>query len=98
MASASSQSSKSCPSRYPRSCHNSKAFSAIHSLMPFGNSIDCGDAAKAERIEDFIFFVGFVALVITTTLANYGLLETFLPELPGPSFWLFTAMTGQCAF
>jgi hypothetical protein len=40
--------------------------------MPFGNSIDRGDAAKGEHIEDFIFFVGFVALAITNSLANYG--------------------------
>jgi hypothetical protein len=36
--------------------------------MPLGNSIDCGDAAKGERIEDFIFFIGLGALIITDSL------------------------------
>jgi hypothetical protein len=37
--------------------------------MPFGNSIDCGDAAKGERIEDIIFFIGLLALAIMNSLA-----------------------------
>src|SRR5713101_8074193 len=84
MVSASSQSSRSCPSRYPRSCHNSKAFFEIRSRMPSGSLMACGDTAKGERIEGFIFPVCFclVALVITHSLVKCALRETFLSESP----------------
>ena len=45
--------------------------------------MDCGDAAKGERIKAFFFTVSFVALVITHSLVKGALRETFLSESPG---------------
>jgi hypothetical protein len=38
--------------------------------MPSGNSMDCGDVVKGERLEVFFFAVCLVALIITHSLVK----------------------------